>query len=305
MNDFPKIKFQNFLPENPYRLNKGGNRFKGGFKENPKEIPLVTIITVVLNGEKHLKDSINSVACQDYSNIEYIIIDGGSQDNTLNIIKEYENLIDIWYSEPDLGIYDAFNKGISLARGEIIGFINSDDWYNPNIIGHVVDILKKEEFDMFCGKLAFWKEEKELYRFQSNPQKMSSLMSIPHQTVFLKKDLHIQWGGYSNNFKIASDYHFLLNLSKSGCKIRISDKIIANMRFGGVSSINLMQANVEFLKIKNLFYPKRKIYNYIFFLKSCFKFKMKLLLENLGLKEIIRFYRKYIIPFFRGDVTYN
>src|SRR5258705_5340519 len=100
--------------------------------------PLVSIITIVYNGEKYIEDSIRSVINQSYKNIEYIIIDGGSSDNTVSIIKKYEKQIAFWISEKDKGISDAFNKGIAKATGEIIGILNSDDWYERDTVAKAV-----------------------------------------------------------------------------------------------------------------------------------------------------------------------
>jgi len=96
--------------------------------------PLISIITVVLNGEKFLEGAIKSVLSQTYQNFEYIIIDGGSYDRSIEIIKKYANEKTFWISEPDKGISDAFNKGISKARGEVIGLLNYDDWYEKNTL---------------------------------------------------------------------------------------------------------------------------------------------------------------------------
>ena len=100
--------------------------------------PLISIITVVYNGSKTLKQTIDSVLSQNYKNIEYIVIDGGSNDGTLDIIKKYESHINYWISEPDKGLYDAMNKGISAAKGVLIGMINSDDWYELNAVELIV-----------------------------------------------------------------------------------------------------------------------------------------------------------------------
>jgi glycosyltransferase involved in cell wall biosynthesis len=113
-------------------------------KLHERSEPLVSIITVVFNGERYLEETIKSVINQTYKNIEYIIIDGGSTDNTLNIIKKYEDKIDYWISEKDKGIYDAINKGIKLSRGELIGIINADDYYEIDVLEKVVSIYTKD-----------------------------------------------------------------------------------------------------------------------------------------------------------------
>ncbi|NCT42717.1 MAG: glycosyltransferase [Microcystis aeruginosa G11-09] len=131
-----KVQSHLFLPPNPERKGEGGLRTKGYFKHSYTEtselsekfaVPLVTIITVVFNGEKHLEQAIQSVISQSYNNVEYIIIDGGSTDSTIDIIRKYDDQIDYWLSEPDEGIYDAMNKGWKLSQGDYIYYLGSDD----------------------------------------------------------------------------------------------------------------------------------------------------------------------------------
>ena len=112
----------------------GGKRRRGIFKNNKKNKPLISVITVVLNNQKYLTKSINSVLKQSYKNFELIIVDGGSTDGTLEILRKNNNKIDFWISEKDKGLYDAMNKGIRLSRGSIISILNSDDTYYRNAI---------------------------------------------------------------------------------------------------------------------------------------------------------------------------
>ena len=148
-----KIRKILFLPINGRHKEEGGLRIKGYFKKSIQSKPLVTIITVVLNGEDYLEQTIKSVINQTYDNIEYIVIDGGSRDKTKDIIKLYDSVIDYWVSEEDKGISDAFNKGISLATGEIIGILNASDWYENDAVETIVLSLKKGGYFWFCGCL--------------------------------------------------------------------------------------------------------------------------------------------------------
>ena len=134
-----------FLPGGENRKGEGGLRTKEYFKKSYDDRPLVSIVTVVFNGEKYLKETIQSVINQSYDNVEYIIIDGGSTDETLNIIKKYEDKIDYWVSEQDEGMYDALRKGFSLCNGEVMAYINADDFYLPNAFTTIIDIFKKHE----------------------------------------------------------------------------------------------------------------------------------------------------------------
>ena len=125
-------------------LNKwGGLRKKGIFKKSLKDQPLISIITVVYNGDKYLEECFKSLYNQKYYNFEHIVIDGGSTDRTLEIIQKYENKIDFWSSEKDRGIYDAFNKGMLQAKGDYLGFLNSDDTYfSKNTLNYVLESFK-------------------------------------------------------------------------------------------------------------------------------------------------------------------
>ncbi|HEX5026205.1 MAG TPA: glycosyltransferase family 2 protein, partial [Agriterribacter sp.] len=122
-----------------------------------EELPLVSIITIVYNGEKFIEKCIQSVLDQSYPNIEYIVIDGGSSDHTVDIIERYTASIKHWISEKDKGISDAFNKGLKRATGEIVGMINADDWYEPNTVEKIVQEI--DDFDIVYGDLRLWKND--------------------------------------------------------------------------------------------------------------------------------------------------
>ena len=133
---------------------KGGLREKGVRKNGSEKMPLLSIITVVYNGEAFLERTINSVIGQAYPNVEYIIVDGASSDGTMDIIRKYEDKIDLWVSEPDKGIYDAMNKGIGLCTGDIIGMINADDHYVDGVFAIVADAsVAHPEKNIFHGDI--------------------------------------------------------------------------------------------------------------------------------------------------------
>ena len=133
-------------------ISEGGLRTKNILKNSEKDKPLITIITAVLNNKKYLEECLLSLHKQRYDNYEHIIIDGGSNDGTLDIIKQYEDKVDYWCSSKDKGIYDAFNNGMKLARGEYIGFLNSDDTYENNALEYLIKYVKKyPEKDFIFG----------------------------------------------------------------------------------------------------------------------------------------------------------
>lgn len=203
--------------------------------------PLISIITVCFNSAKTIRQTIESVLNQTYSNIEYILIDGKSSDNTVEIIQEYEPLFAAngiayrWISEPDNGIYDAMNKGIKLATGEWVGIINSDDWYE-------LDACEK-----ICHKLALNSKLEIIYsiiRVYVNDQLRNieliahtelPLRPMNHPGTFYKKELHVLYGYYSTDLKVASDDLFLLSCFYNRANFDWIESIITNFRMGGVS----------------------------------------------------------------------
>ncbi len=177
-----------------YRHNKklcGGISLQKGIKKSQKDKPLITIITIVFNGEKFLEDAIKSVINQTYDNIEYIIIDGNSKDGTLDIIKKYESKIDLWISEPDEGIYDAMNKGIGLANGEVIGLLNADDYYESDSLEKIQKKHITDSADIYYGNMIVVKQRtKEMIEKRyPNFKKLYFGMYLNHPATFVKKEV--------------------------------------------------------------------------------------------------------------------
>ena len=212
---------------------QGGRRIRNIEKVSRSSEPLVSIITVVFNGEKYLEQTILSVLNQTYSNIEYIVIDGGSSDATLDIINKYTDKIDYWVSEPDSGIYDAMNKGISLATGQLIGIINSDDWYELDAVEEIVRAYK-DGSTIIYGFMRHIVEEKPIEVYAAYPVSIPCKM-IPHSTCFVPKFIYDQYGTFDLSYRSCADYHFILRLYKEGISFSILEKILANFRFGGFS----------------------------------------------------------------------
>lgn len=201
--------------------------------------PLVSIITVVYNGEKYIQQTIDSVYNQTYKHIEYIIIDGMSRDNTINIIKQNEHKITQWISEEDKGLYDAMNKGINKANGELIGIINSDDWYELDAVQTVVDyylkdntktIFHADRFDIYQNG------SRKIYPFNKSVIKFKYLsMTYNHPSMFITKNEY-ERHNYNSKLKVYSDFQFVLEaFLKDRSKIVYINKPIVNFRLGGVS----------------------------------------------------------------------
>ncbi|MEZ4901461.1 MAG: glycosyltransferase family 2 protein [Spirosomataceae bacterium] len=179
-----------------------------------------TIITVVFNGQKYLKETIESVISQTYKNIEYIIIDGGSSDGTIDIIKEYEIYLSYWQSESDKSMYDAINKGLSFSTGEFILILNSDDqlFHNTTIAKMAAYIQKEPNYLAYYGQIVKLKENKQIRKWGFQCSYNSLLFSqhcsfIPHPALFVNKIIAKNFT-YNINYRYASDFDYILNLSK-------------------------------------------------------------------------------------------
>ncbi|HDZ07416.1 hypothetical protein LCGC14_0119120 [marine sediment metagenome] len=201
--------------------------------------PLVSIITVVYNGEKYLDQTIQSVLNQTYKNIEYIIVDGFSTDRTLDIIRSHESVLDYWISEPDKGLYDAMNKGIALANGELIGMINSDDWYELDAVQIIVDAFRLNNTkEIFHGNRTdiLLNGNTRLKVFNQSGFKFKYYgMTYNHPSMFIKKSVYKN-NQYNTNLKALSDYEFVLKIFlRSPNKFHFINKSYVNYRLDGIS----------------------------------------------------------------------
>ena len=202
----------------------------------------VSIITVVRNGEKTIKDTIESVLSQTYSDIEYILIDGCSTDKTVEIINGYEKQISKFISEPDEGIYDGLNKGVSLATGDVIAFLHSDDVYaNETVISDIVNCFDNNTQGVY-GDLVYTDkvDVNKVFRYWKSCDFSPSLLSKgwmpPHPTLFLRREVYQKYGAFDISFKIAGDYDFMLRILKDNIAVKYLPQVIYKMRLGGESN---------------------------------------------------------------------
>jgi len=216
----------------------------------------ITLITVCFNSEETISRTIQSVINQKYSQIEYIIIDGGSTDSTLSIIEKYKKFISIIKSENDDGIYDAINKGIILATGDLVGLLHSDDYYpNNQVITNVATSFKNDiSLDIVVGDVAFIDGKENIARYYSGEKFNFNIgMMPPHPSVFLKRKCYERFGSFNTNYKIAADYDLLFRFIKiNKLKYSYSKNIIVNMSLGGKSNQNIfsiIRLNLEIYKI--------------------------------------------------------
>ena len=216
----------------------------------------ISIITVALNSSKTIQDTIESILLQDYHNIEYIVIDAGSNDGTVDIIKSFGDKIAYFISESDNGIYDGMNKGIKAASGDLIGILNSDDFYPNNfILSNVAKTFSNYQCDAVYGDLVYVKhyDTNKIVRYwQAGSYSASKLKTgwmLPHPTFFVKRSIYDRFGLYNTELKSASDYEMILKLLyKQNISVRYIPMILVKMRVGGASNsslINRIRANKE------------------------------------------------------------
>lgn len=210
-----------------------------------------TIITVCYNSKSTIRQTFESILHQTYYNIEYIVVDGGSTDGTLDLIKEYEPLFEgrmKWISEPDNGIYDAMNKGIYMASGDLVGIINSDDYYEPDAVENMLSAMENEPYQILYGAVRTINNGMEqniaIYSHMFLRESM-----IAHPGCFITKQLYDELGVYDTQFISAADYDFMLRMAeKPNVHFKPVYKLIANFATGGMCASS--KAYYDLLKVQ-------------------------------------------------------
>jgi glycosyltransferase involved in cell wall biosynthesis len=207
----------------------------------------ISIITVTYNSAKTINETFASVTEQDYPFIEYIVVDGGSRDGTLDLIQDNSANISKWISEPDSGLYDAMNKGIRMAKGDVIGLINSDDFYIDNrVISDVVATFHRQELDAVHGELFYVDAEntdKVVRHWKTGEFIKGSFANgwhPAHPTLFLKRSVYEKYGLFNLDFKLAADFEFMCRIfEKYTISSAYLNRPLIKMRLGGATSKNL------------------------------------------------------------------
>jgi rhamnosyl/mannosyltransferase len=218
--------------------------------------PKISIITVLLDNKNYIQDAIESVFSQTYKNIEYIIIDGGSKDGSLQIIEKYKDRLAHFISEPDNGVYDALNKGISMASGDIIGLLHSDDFFeDEHVIETIVNTFNNTDCDAIYGDLKYVdnnnrnKVVRVWYAGNYLPNLFYKGWMPPHPTFYAKAEVYKKHGVFNTTLKFAADYELMLRfILKAGIKTAYINSFLVRMRVGGTSNrslLNRLKANIE------------------------------------------------------------
>jgi glycosyltransferase involved in cell wall biosynthesis len=216
----------------------------------------VSIVTVAYNAAKTIGDTIASVASQTYGDVEYIVVDGGSTDGTMDIVKQHRDKIAKFVSESDNGIYDAMNKGLGLATGDIVGFLNADDMYvGRGVIDRVVDAFLEPSVQACYGDLVYVDavDTEAVVRYWKSNEYRSGLFArgwVPaHPTFFARRGVYEKWGRFDLRFKLAADFEIMARfLSKFGVKARYVPEVLVKMRMGGATNrtiSNIVKQNIE------------------------------------------------------------
>lgn len=255
--------------------------------------PLISIITVVYNGEEYLEQTIKSVLNQSYKKIEYLIIDGGSTDGTISIIKKYESKIDYWVSEPDNGIFDAMNKGIAKTSGELINLLNADDFLEIETVERVVDkFLSVVKPCIIYGHASALDDKNQVAAELYSNLKYWRGMTINHQAMFVHRDVYDSVGLYNPDYRYAADYDFFIRTFQKNIPYLFLDKVIVNYRISGQSTGNpecVRESNLINKKYFGNSIKRQKflIYNYIW---QPLKFNFRAFLYyTLGAKRARKF----------------
>ncbi|WP_101758415.1 glycosyltransferase family 2 protein [Oceanicoccus sp. KOV_DT_Chl] len=253
--------------------------------------PYLSIITPCLNAEKTIKQTIDSVFQQEHHGIEYIIIDGGSTDGTLDIVKEYAQKLEIIVSEPDQGISDAFNKGIALAKGDYIAIINADDYYEPGAFNTIVaTALEHNQPDVIHGGLRYIPISGDSYLEQPNIERIWRYMSVFHPTMFIHRRAYESIGLYRLDFRFAMDSEWVHRAIANRLRFVQSNNVISNMRLGGASHKYLLRSLLEFRQSAIAHGNNRKLAN--------FYFGRQLIIQtliNINWVKRLLLYRRHII----------
>ena len=289
---------------------QGGLRNRGVNRSSRAGKPLFSVITPTLNDAASLRRTIESVLAQTYDNIEYIIIDGGSSDGTMDILAAYEDRIDYWVSEPDAGIFAAMNKGIRLARGELVGIINADDWYVPHAVEEVVRAYGEDpRAGMFYGGMfVIDRLGKVIDEVAGGMKGMFSRNTFNHPACFLPMDTYESFGLYREDIVNVADYELFLRLYFGGAAFHHIDETLAYYSLGGQSDVFRYQTYRDNYRVRRQYgilsdYEYGLLMLFVPLRVAAYKLRELLIYRVLGNRRdhpVIRSYRRLKRYVFRG-----
>lgn len=261
----------------------------------------ISIISIVLNDVDHIEKTILSVIHQPNIDLEYIIIDGGSKDGTVEIIRHYEKYLSYWISEPDNGVSDAFNKGLSYASGDIIGLVNSGDFLENDALYKVADTFHHGNAEVVYGNVQYWNGVVQEYIYKADHTLLANFMSINHPAVFVKNEIYKKYGMFDQQYRIAMDYELMLRFYIKGAKFAYLDTVLSNMALGGLSDINWKRAYREAYEIRKQYFNGSAIL-YTQYLFQILKRTISNGLDSIGLSAIKQWYRQFLSPIHKVQI---
>jgi len=242
-----------YLKVSAHPLRQVGGRCKAIKWRCDSAHPLVTIFTAVKNRKDTLPQTIMSVLSQSYPNIEYIVVDGASTDGTLEVIKQFDDKIDLWISEPDCGTSDAFNKAISMAQGDFIFWLSSDDWIAPDFIKTAVETFLSSGADFIFGNMVMYKNGDPVAIYKGEKNYVKSLMSgyprFNFPTMVVKKECFQKVGLIDMTYGYVADYEWVLRLHLNGEKGSYSSSLVVHRRVEGVGESHPVRSVLEHLRL--------------------------------------------------------
>ncbi|MGE5294462.1 MAG: glycosyltransferase family 2 protein [Solirubrobacterales bacterium] len=289
----PGLQEMLFLPPNSHRGGEGGLRHRGCFKESRPGVPRITVVTVVRNRVSDIAATIESVLAQSYGPLEYIVIDGASTDGTEDVIRRYEDAIDYWVSEPDWGISDAFNKGLRVATGEWINFMNAGDRFaDPDVAGRVARIVDGS-LDLVSGRVNLVDAAGRVLYTIGGPysrEQFRRRMTLPHQSVFHNRAYFERYGCFDADLAICMPYELLARKPKLAAGYL--PMVVANMLAGGVTETQGLWACSVYRAVKRKYFSdlSRTTITADYW-KGVVRYFARRLLTCLGLGAIVRRYR--------------
>lgn len=259
--------------------------------------PLISVVTAVRNGVSTLARTIESVLTQG-DQIEYVIIDGGSVDGSVELLERYSDRIDWWQSEADAGIAEAFNKGIAVARGQWVGLINADDWYEPEALTAVAQTLAESDADIVYGRVQYWRDGEPDFVGGGDHERLDSYMSIPHPATFVRRAFYEQAGLFDTDLRYAMDYEFMLRARAAGARFRRIDTLLAHMAQGGLGDRYWRDSLAEVAKVRARYVVgaggawRWRVYYALRLLRAAGRRAT----DRLGLRVLRRLWNRWISP---------
>lgn len=256
----------------------------------------ISIVTICYNSQNTIEATILSILKQKDEGVEFIIVDGGSDDSTLEIIEQYKSYIDLVISEKDRGISDAFNKGINAATGVMIGFINSDDILWDGVIKKIRDSYENGVDIIYGDTMINDTLNQSCYVRKALPlTNMEVTLPFVHQSSFVSKEAYMKWGIYSLDYKICMDYDCFAAMYKNGAKFKYIPEILSEFTYGGTSYSYPWKTMIENIKVsfKHGFSRRRELW---WAIKYLVRVTIKRTLSYLGLWKLVEKYVHEVYP---------